>query len=101
MAKKKKSGGKYEADLVKTYHQISGKPKKSGKKIFATILIIAVCVCFVAAGALAAYLYFFSGVTPGLIMNNVSVLGVNLGGLSKGDALTTLQTAFTVSVEAS
>lgn len=94
MAKKKKSGGKYEADLVKTYHQISGKPKKSGKKIFTTILIIAVCACFIVAGALAAYLYFFSGVTPGLIMNNVSVLGVNVGGLSKNDALITLQTAF-------
>lgn len=94
MAKKKKSGGKYEADLVKTYHQISGKPKKSGKKVFATVLIILVCVCFVAAGGLAAYLYFFSGVTPGLIMNNVSVLGVNLGGMSKDDATAALQTAF-------
>lgn len=91
---KKKSGGKYEADLVKTYHQISGKPKKSGKKVFATVLIVLVCVCLVGAGALVGYLYFFSGVTPGLIMNNVSVLGVNLGGLSKEDALHTLQNAF-------
>ena len=81
MAKKKTSSGKYETDLVKTYYQISGEPKKSGKKVFTTILIVCICTCLVAAGALAAYLYFFSGVTPGLIMNNVSVLGVNLGGL--------------------
>ncbi len=94
MAKKKQSSEKHEADLVKTYHQISGKPKKSGKKVFSTILIILVCVCFLVAGALAVYLFFFSEVTPGLILSNVSVLEVNVGGMSKGDALAALQSAF-------
>ena len=90
----KKSKGKYEADLVKTYHQISGKPKKPGKKVFTIALIGVVATCIVAAAALGVYLYFFSGVTPGLIMNNVSVLDVNLGGMSREDAVSALQTAF-------
>ena len=94
MAGKKRKTGKFEAGHAKAYQPVSGTPKKSGKKIFSKILIILVIVCFVAAGGLGAYLYFFSGVTPGLILNNISVLGVHIGGLSKEDAITTLQTAF-------
>lgn len=89
-----KKTGKYEANVVKTYYQVSGKPKKGGKKVFSTILIVLVAVCFVATAALGAYLYFFSGVTPGLILNNVSVLGVSIGGMSREDASATLESAF-------
>lgn len=94
MAAKKRKTGKYETDLIKTYHQVAGKPKKSGKKVFSTILIVLVIVCFLTAGGLGVYLYFFSGVTPGLILNNVSVLGVSVGGMSQDEAISALQTAF-------
>ena len=85
MAGKKRKPGKFEADLVKTYHQVSGKPKKARKKGFSTVLIILVVVIFLAALGAGAYLYFFSGVTPGLILNNVTVAGVNL--YTKKDAV--------------
>lgn len=94
MAGKKRKPGKYEADLVQTYHKISGKPKKAGKKVFSSILIILIAVVFIAALGAGAYLYFFSGVTPGLILNNVSVLDINIGGMSKEDATAYLQKAF-------
>lgn len=94
MAGKKRKPGKYEADLVKTYHQVSGKPKKARKKGFSTVLIILVLVVFLAALGAGAYLYFFSGVTPGLILNNVSVLDISIGGMSKEDATAYLQQAF-------
>ena len=94
MAGKKRKTGKFEAGHAKTYQPVSGKPKKSGKRIFSKILIVLVILCFVAAGCLGAYLYFFSGVTPGLILNNISILGVHVGGLSKEEAIATLQTAF-------
>lgn len=94
MADKKRKAGKFEASQAKAYQQVSGTQKKSGKKIFSKILIILVIVCFVAAGGLGAYLYFFSGITPGLILNNVTVLDVHIGGLSKEDAVLALQTAF-------
>lgn len=93
MAGKKNKTGKYQTS-PKAYHQASGTPKKSGKKVFSKILIILVIVCFVAAGGLGAYLYFFSGVTPGLILNNITILGTNVGGMTKDDAMTALQTAF-------
>ena len=94
MAGKKRKPGKYEADLVKTYHQVSGKPKKARKKGFSTVLIILVILVFLAALGAGAYLYFFSGVTPGLILNNVSVLDMSIGGMSKEDATAYLQKAF-------
>ena len=95
MAGTKRKPGKYEADLVKTYHQVSGKPKKSRKKKgFSTVLIILVLVVFLAALGAGAYLYFFSGVTPGLILNNVSVLDIGIGGMSREDATAYLQKAF-------
>lgn len=94
MAGKKRKTGKYEADLVKTYHQVAGKPKKAGKKVFSTILIILIAVVFVAAIGGGAYLYFFSSVTPGLILNNVSILDISIGGMTKSEAAQALQTAF-------
>lgn len=94
MAGKKRKAGKFEASQAKAYQQVSGTPKKSGKKIFSKILIVLVIVCFIVAGGLGAYLYFFSGVTPGLILNNVTVLGVHVGGMSKEDAAAALQNAF-------
>ena len=94
MAGNKRKAGKYESGQAKAYQQVSGTPKKSGKKIFSKILIVLVIVCFVAAGGLGAYLYFFSGVTPGLILNNVTVLDVHIGGMTKEEAMTALQTAF-------
>lgn len=93
MAGKKSKTGKFAASQ-KTYHQASGSPKKSGKKVFSKILIVLVIVCFVAAAGLGAYLYFFSGVTPGLILNNITILGTNVGGMTKEEATTALQTAF-------
>ena len=93
MAGKKSKPGKYETS-PNAYHQASGSQKKSGKKVFSKILIILVIVCFLAAGGLGAYLYFFSGVTPGLILNNITILGTNVGGMNKNDAVTALETAF-------
>lgn len=96
MAGKKRKAGKFEADLEQTYHQVSGrkKKKKSGKKTFSAILIVLVIVVFVAAVGGGAYLYFFSGVTPGLILNNVMVLDINIGGMSRDEATEHLANAF-------
>lgn len=96
MAGKKRKSGKFEADLEQTYHQVSGrkKKKKSGKKTFSAILIVLVIVVFVAAVGGGAYLYFFSGVTPGLILNNVTVLDISIGGMSRDEATEYLSNAF-------
>ncbi len=96
MAGKKRQSGKYEADLVKTYHQVSGKKKKkkAGKKIFSTILIVLIVAVFLAAIGGGTYLYFFSGVTPGLILNNVSVLNIHIGGMTREEATAYLQKTF-------
>ena len=94
MASKKRKTGKFESGQAKAYQQPSGTQKRSGKKVFSKILIALVIVCFVAAGGLGAYLYFFSGVTPGLILNNVTVLDVHIGGMSKEDAIAALNSAF-------
>lgn len=96
MAGKKRKAGKYEADLVQTYHQVSGrkKKKKAGTKAFSAILIVLVVIAFVAAIGGGAYLYFFSGVTPGLILNNVSVLDMNIGGMTREQATEHLENAF-------
>lgn len=96
MAAKKGKSGKFETDLEQTYHQISGrkKKKKSGKKTFSAILIVLVVVVFVAAIGGGAYLYFFSGVTPGLILNNVSVLDIPIGGMTRDEAAEHLANTF-------
>lgn len=96
MAGKKRKAGNFEADLEQTYHQVSGrkKKKKSGKKTFSAILIVLVVVVFVAAIGGGAYLYFFSGVTPGLILNNVTVLDISIGGMSRDEAAEYLASAF-------
>lgn len=96
MAGRKRKAGKYEADLVQTYHQVSGrkKKKKAGTKAFSAILIVLVVIVFVAAIGGGAYLYFFSGVTPGLILNNVSVLDMNIGGMTREEATEHLENAF-------
>ena len=94
MAGKKRKTGKFQADVVKTYHQVSGKPKKSGKKIFSKILIALVVLVLLAALGAGAYLYFFSNITPGLILNNVTILDIPIGGLSEEEASAALQKGF-------
>lgn len=96
MAGKKRKAGKFEADLEQTYHQVSGrkKKKKPARKTFSAILIALVIVAFVAAIGGGVYLYFFSGVTPGLILNNVTVLDIPIGGMSRDEATKHLSNAF-------
>lgn len=96
MAGKKRKAGKFEADLEQTYHQVSGrkKKKKPARKTFSAILIALVIVAFVAAIGGGVYLYFFSGVTPGLILNNVTVLDIAIGGMSRDEATKHLSNAF-------
>ena len=94
LATKKRKAGKYEASPVKTHYRAAKKPKKSGRKVFSAILIILVVICFLGVGAFGAYLYFFSNVTPGLIMDNISILGISLGGMSEEDAVIHLQNTF-------
>lgn len=96
MAGTKRKTGKYEADLVQTYHQVAGrkKKKKAHKKTFSTVLIVLVAIVFLAAIGGGAYLYFFSGVTPGLILNNVSLLDISIGGMTREDAAEQLRSAF-------
>lgn len=96
MAGKKRKAGKFEADLEQTYHQVSGrkKKKKPARKTFSAILIALVIVAFVAAIGGGVYLYFFSGVTPGLILNNVTVLDIPIGGMTRDEATKHLSNAF-------
>ncbi len=95
MASKKKSRAqKEEAQLEQSYRKVAGKSGKRRKK-GRTVPIVIICLVLglMLAGAAGVYLFFVSDVTPGIILNNVSALGVELGGMTKEEASEALQAA--------
>lgn len=84
-----------DTELEEAYSQIADPaPAKSGKR--RTIIIISICaaVLLLAACALGGYFYFFhSSLEDGIIMNGVSIAGVDVGGMTKEDARSALNLA--------
>ncbi len=91
---KKKQAQQEEALLEQAYRQVSDKPKKSsGKKRGLTALVICLAAVLLLGGAFCGYLFFVSDVPPGIIMENVSVLGVDVGGMTRDEAAAVLHDA--------
>lgn len=71
------------------------RPKKRKKNNRAGIVLGVVCALVVVLGCVAGYLYFSDGgaakPSDNKILNNVYVLGTNLGGMTKQEAQTTLE----------
>ena len=92
-----KQQGKYsrsrrdEEELVRAYRKISGPAKRSkkAKKSNRTLGIIAVCFAAIAiiTGIAAGYFYFINADLDGIILDNVHVAGVDVGGMTQAQAI--------------
>lgn len=71
----------------------SGKPRISNR----TAVIISICIALVAIifGVAAGYMYFFNAGQDGTILENVSVAGVDVGGMTQAQAIDAVRAATT------
>lgn len=89
MGKKKKAvstGLNDELELEQAYHKESGKARKK----VGLVITIVIMVFALTAGVLAGCL-FSNELEEGIIMNNVSIAGVNVGGMTKEEAVSALR----------
>ena len=94
MAKQK---GKYarrqhdDEELERAYRKISGPARKSKKtkKSHRTLGIIAICFAAIAiiVALAAGYIYFTNADLDGIILENVHVAGVDVGGMTQAEAI--------------
>jgi len=89
---------KEDRELENAYKKISGSTRNTSKmsadkKRGASIVTLCICIAIVISLLIFGYLYMFSGVTPGKILDNVSVAGIDVGGMTKSEAATALQNA--------
>lgn len=84
-----------EKELENAYRKMSGskrspkKSKKSNRK--ATIIAICIALAAIIIGIAAACLYLNKAELNGVIVNNVYVAGVNLGGMTQAQAMEAIQ----------
>lgn len=93
---KSKKKAKEEISIDKEYFALLNKKegKKAGKKSAESAkthsvrntVLISVLSAVLLCGAVFAYIFFFSGVPFGRILNNVTVAGIDVGGLTKEEA---------------
>lgn len=62
------------------------------KKKTVTTVIVSILLLLILAGS-CVYFYFFHGLTPGRILNNVTVSGIDVGGQTPEEAVSTLRSA--------
>ncbi len=95
---KKKRSRREEEELENAYRSISrsgSKKKKKSKKsnrgagIAACVIALLAVVLCVAAG----YIYFYQADMDGIILENVSVAGVDVGGMRQADAIEAVKAA--------
>ncbi len=102
MAKKQ---GKYsrarkeEEELERAYRKMAGPGRKSKKsrKSNRTAAIIAICIAIVAitVAIAAGYIYFMNADMDGIILENVHVAGVDVGGMAQAQAIDAVRAATT------
>lgn len=70
---------------------------KKSKKSNRTPAIIAICFAVIAIviGVAAGYLYFMNAELDGVILDNVTVAGVDVGGMTQAEAINAVRTATT------
>ena len=86
-----------EDELESAYTSLAGKSRRSAKAntqnhkmaiIAVVISVVAICFC-IAAG----YIYFQNAALNGIILDNVSVAGVDVGGMTQADAIDAVRNA--------
>lgn len=97
---KKRTRAQREQDELETaYRSMSGTQRKSKKKKSSgshrTAGIVAICVATVAIaiGIAAGYFYLQDAELNGVILENVSVAGVDVGGMTQADAINAVRAA--------
>jgi len=71
------------------------KQKTPNENMTRTILIICICVAVVVLlGLLVVGYLYFGGVTPNKIMDNVSLFGIDIGGMKKEEAVAAVDAAY-------
>lgn len=100
MANKKssRSRAKREQEELETaYRKMGGyRPKyKKSRKSSRTPAIIAICFAVIAIilGVAAGYLYFMNAELDGVILENVTVAGVDVGGMTQAEAINAVRSA--------
>lgn len=97
MAKKSKKQTSRQdefAELEKSYKKTAGKYAKKSVKKSHNGLVIAICILIpvLLIGALGFY-FFTQEVDDNLIMDNVSIAGIDVGGMTKEEAISAVQFA--------
>ena len=86
-----------EEELESAYRSLAGKYSRNKKNVrqhrfgailCAIIATVAIALCFV-----SAFIYFQNADLDGIILNNVTVAGVNVGGMTQADAIDAVRTA--------
>ena len=86
-----------EDELESAYRSLAGNRRREKAPvkqhrigaIFATILAV-VAICF---GLVAGFNYFQNAQLDGIILNNITVAGINVGGMSQADAIDAVRAA--------
>lgn len=90
-SKKKTTSRAEEREIESAYRKTSGskRTKKKGKKTNRSAAIAAICVAVLAIviGIMAGYIYFSKAALNGVILENVSVAGIDVGGMTQAQAI--------------
>lgn len=82
---------KEEQELESAYRKMSGAQKKATKSSkgnrTAAIVIICIALVAVAVGVAAGSIYFMNAELDGIILENVSIAGVDVGGMTQAAAI--------------
>ena len=98
-AKKRTRAQREQDELDNAYRSMAGTRRKSKKKKVSashrTAGIAAICIAIVAIaiGIAAGYIYFQNAELDGVILENISVAGVDVGGMTQSDAINAVRTA--------
>lgn len=92
---KKRSTARRETDRVeRSYQRTSGNRRRKSSKNQQRTSIIAICAAIVVfIGILIAAIFLFGDSDDNLILRNVSVAGVNVGGMTKEEAIAAVSEA--------
>lgn len=100
MASKKSSRAQRERDELDTaYRKMAGSKRrtKKSKKSNRTAAVVAICIALIAIiiAVAAGYLYFMNADMDGVILENVKVAGVDVGGMTQAEAIEAVRAATT------
>ena len=90
MAKNNKRAEEEALEIEKAYESVSDPGQsKASKKVSKVIIIVSVCIALIAVtvGVAAGYVYFRNAELNGLILENVTVAGVDVGGMTQAQAV--------------